>query len=72
MATHGTLGEFQPGIESWTFYTERLEQYFLANDVGSEEQKRVILLSVCGPPTYQLMRNLVAPRKPAEYIFAQR
>ena len=71
MATHGNLGEFQPGKESWTSYTERLEQYFLANDVGSEEKKRAILLSVCGPSTYQLMRSLVAPRKPAEYTFAQ-
>ena len=28
-------------------YTERREQYFLANDVGSEGKKRAILLSVC-------------------------
>jgi hypothetical protein len=37
---------------------ERLQQYFLANDVVSEEKKWAILLSNCGPQTYQLLKNL--------------
>ena len=35
MATHAALGEFESTREDWTSYTERLEQYFLANDVDS-------------------------------------
>ena len=30
MATHGSIGEFNSEKETWTAYTERLEEYFLA------------------------------------------
>ena len=42
-------------------YAECLEKYFLANDVEAGDKQRAILLSVCGPATYQLIRNLAAP-----------
>ena len=61
MATHGSIEEFNPDRETWTAYTERLGEYFLANDVKSAEKQRVILLSMCGTLTYQLVRDLVAP-----------
>ena len=35
--THGALGEFCQDNEEWASYCERLEQYFLANDVASVE-----------------------------------
>ena len=71
MATiHGSVGAFDSQVESWTSYTERLEQYFLANDVLVEEKKRAILLSNCGPQTYDLLKNLTAPDKPATKSFA--
>ena len=69
MATHGSVGEFAPGKETWLSYAERLEQYFLANDVQAQEKKRAILFSVCGASTYQLIRNLVSPQKPSEKTF---
>ena len=69
MATHGSVGEFAPGKETWLSYAERLEQYFLANDVQAQEKKRAILLSLCGASTYQLIRNLVSPQKPSEKTF---
>ena len=50
MATHGTLGEFDSNREDWTSYSERLEQYFQANDVESAEKQRAILLSDCSFP----------------------
>ena len=71
MATHGRIGEFNRGEEDWTAYCERLEQYFLANDVASAEKQRAILLSVCGAATYQLVRNLVAPDKPTDKSFEE-
>ena len=43
MATHGTLGEFDAGNEDWTSYSERLEQYFHANDVKDADKQRAIL-----------------------------
>ena len=70
MATHGNIGPFGRGSEDWTAYCERLEQYFLANDVADADKQRAILLSVCGAETYQLIRNLVAPGKPTDKTFA--
>ena len=67
---HGVIGAFDSGVEQWQTYSERLEQYFLANDVEAPEKQRAILLSVCGPATYQLIRNLAAPQKPSEVSFA--
>ena len=48
----------------------RLSHYLRANDAEDVEKQRAILLSVCGTKTYQLIRSLVAPRKPAEIEFA--
>ena len=61
---HGTMPEFQPGgKESWNTYTERLGHYFVANKVTDAEQKRAILLSVCGPTTFKLIKSLADPSK---------
>ena len=69
MATHGKIGEFKESEESWTQYVERLEQYFLANEVEDVGKRRAILLSVCGSKTYALARDLLQPAKPAETTF---
>ena len=64
MATlFGQVQEFDREKEEWTQYAERLEHYFVANEVQSPERKRAILLSVMGPSCYKLLRNLVAPAK---------
>ena len=71
MASHGTLSDFDSDREDWTSYTERLEQYFEANDVVSAVKQRAILLSICGVSTYLLIRDLVAPTKPISKSFAE-
>ena len=65
------MGEFNPEKETWTAYTERLEQYFEANDVASAEKQRAILLSVWGASTYQLIRDPVAPNLSSAKTFAE-
>ena len=55
MATHGNFGQFDRGVEDWAAYCERLEQYFLANDVTDPTKQLAVLLSVCGAATYQLI-----------------
>ena len=57
MVTHGSIGEFQHTQEPWQSYVERLQQYFVANDVDAAEKQRAILLSIVGGKTYQLIRN---------------
>ena len=69
MATYGKIGEFKESEESWTQYVERLEQYFLANEVDDVAKRRAILLSVCGSKTYALARDLLQPARPAEKTF---
>ena len=53
----------------WSVYAERLEHYFVANDVAAEDKKRAILLSMCGPSTYVLIRSLVTLPKPTDFSF---
>ena len=48
MAHVGKIEEFtDTSIESWTQYKERLDQYFIANDI-EDDKRRAVLLSICG------------------------
>ena len=69
MARHGATSPFDPTQEDWTTYVERLEMYFLANEIGEAARKRAVLLSVCGPTAYRLIRNLAQPDKPSELSY---
>ena len=72
MATfHRTVEEYDSEREQWPAYAERLEFYFATNDVNSPEKQRTILLSSCGPSTFQLIRNLVAPNKLSSKSFEE-
>lgn len=39
MALIGQVSAFDPEVELWTEYKERLEHYFLANDIIDEKKK---------------------------------
>ena len=45
MALIGKIEEYDEK-DSWVEYTERLEQYFLANEITDNGKKRAVLLSV--------------------------
>ncbi len=66
MATFGNVGEFVQGQEPWDLYIERLEQYFEANEITSQDRQRAILIAVVGPSAFQLISKLLAPKKPKE------
>ena len=66
---HGSLKEYSPAQENWPEYIERLELYFIANDIVAPEKKRAILLNGCGPATYKLFRNLAAPNRPSDLSY---
>ena len=57
------IGEFDGTRDQWVEYVERLEHYFIANDIVEENKKKSVLLSSCGNQAYSLFRNLVAPTK---------
>ena len=48
MAVHGSLTEFNTSEDNWEEHIEKLEQYFVANDIVDTEtmkRKRAVLLS---------------------------
>ena len=55
--------------EEWANYVERLQQFFIANKITEAERKVAVLLTVIGSKTYSLLRNLLAPAKPADKGF---
>jgi len=83
MATYGSIEPFNGKKDEWEQYIERIEQFFLANELGEivptdnnaaavtkrQEKRKAILLSLIGPETYSLLRNLVSPDKPADKSF---
>ena len=53
MATHifGSIDAFAVHVEDWNEYVERLEQYFIANDIEDDKKKTAVLLIVIGAET---------------------
>ncbi|XP_062620772.1 uncharacterized protein K02A2.6-like [Saccostrea cucullata] len=64
----GRLEPFDSAVESWDSYHERLEQYFICNEVKSEK-KVPVLLTLIGGNTYSLLRGLTRPKKPSEVSY---
>ena len=61
----GTLSTFDAKEQTWEEYCEVLDQFFEANGIDDGEKQRAILISVVGPATYKVMRNLVSPDNPS-------
>ena len=61
--TLGTMNPFDPDMDSWLAYSERLDQFFVANDIA-DEKKVAVVLTVIGTKAYKL-RNIVALQKPS-------
>ena len=59
--THGQHGD----------YVERLDSYFIANDIHNAVKKQAILLNAVGPSIYRLMKTLCLPGKPTEHSFEE-
>ncbi|XP_031747556.1 uncharacterized protein K02A2.6-like [Xenopus tropicalis] len=65
MATLGHMEEFDVSDpSSWDSYAERLSYFLEANTIANPEQKRAVLLTVCGPKTFAVIRSLTAPASP--------
>ena len=60
----GKIEAFDETSDNWNAYLERVEQYFIANDI-KEDKQVAVMLSLMGNKTYGLLRNLSAPAKPS-------
>ena len=65
MAVLGRIDSFDLKTDNITEYIERVEQYFIANDVTDEKKQTAIFLTVVGNKMYSLLKNLLAPESPA-------
>ncbi|XP_049886620.1 uncharacterized protein LOC126381133 [Pectinophora gossypiella] len=66
----GKIEPFNMAVDNWTLYVERLEQYFIVNNVKSE-LKVATLITVMGSETYELLVNLCTPEKPSSKTFSE-
>lgn len=62
--------DFTLGQDDWETYIERLELYFVANDIAVEKQTAVLLTKI-STDTYTLVRDLCTPTKPKYKTFQQ-
>ena len=64
-STLGSLEPFDTTKEDWSAYTERFDQFILANDIQGEKKIVATFLPIVGSKTYNLLRDLLAPTKPS-------
>ncbi len=65
-----SIGPFDTNVEDWTSYSERLEQYFVANGIP-EDKKVAGLIGEIGGETYKLLRKLTFPAKPSTKSYTE-
>lgn len=65
------MGEFNPEIDQWVLYQERLENFFTACRVTNVDRKKVLLLNSIGPKAYKLVRDLSTPAMPTTKTYAE-
>lgn len=68
MPSVGKISDFDPNTGNWTSYVERLEMYFVVNEVPAE-LKLPTLISVMGEEAYELLSTLASPTKPANLTY---
>ena len=67
----GSVSPFNETEDTWHAYAERLDHFFLANEIDPEAEKRAVLLSSMGFKPYKLLSTLVAPRKAGESSYTE-
>ncbi|UYV70463.1 K02A2.6-like, partial [Cordylochernes scorpioides] len=64
MANFGSIESFDPKKpEKWIVYLERMNFFFLANDIVKPERRKAIFLTLIGAETYALARSLASPKE---------
>ena len=75
MASLGKIEEFNSKNTNVNHYLERLEQYFVANEVEADSstshRRRAILISVIGGKTYDILADLYSPASPSTKTYAE-
>ena len=67
----GSPEAFEPSTDDWRLYAQRFEHFLLANGITDNSKRGHLLLALMGNSTFQLLANLVAPKKPGEFSYKQ-
>lgn len=70
MALIGNLEQFEAEKHEVGDYLERMEQFFIVNAI-EEGMKVPMLITLIGPGTYNVLKNLLSPAKPASKTFKE-
>ena len=72
MATYN-LGHIEPFDfeDDWHSYTERVQQFFVANKFTDEKQMVATFITIMGAKCYNLLRNLIVSGKPSDKKFSE-
>jgi hypothetical protein len=67
------MEQFDPNNTVFSEYKERLDYYFIANDIEDDEpdKKKAVFLTIIGPKQYSLLRDLCAPQKIADKTYEE-
>ena len=66
----GRKENFDPKVEEWSTYVERLEMFLVVNNVP-DEKKAASVLTLIGGKMYALLKSLTTPTKPTELSFTE-
>ena len=64
MTTLDRIDDFDPVVESVSTYLERVQLFFVANNV-EDARKSAVLLNLLGGKVYGTLRNILSPEQPA-------
>jgi len=74
MASLGKIEEFDPKNTNIDLYLDRLEQYFVTDEVEADSstwhRRRAILISVIGGKAYDVLADLCSPASPSSKSYA--
>ena len=75
----GAIGEFHPSTKTCAVYSERLDQFFVANKIGNhpasaleeviaaaEKKKVAVMISLIGKKTYSVLLDLCSLVNPKD------
>ena len=65
----GTLDEFEPTTQTNSNYVERMQMYFIANDIAEAKQVSTFFTAV-GKKVYVVLKDLLSPDKPSDKSLA--
>ena len=70
-ALYDSIAEFLTCHRRKSECAEWMAKCFITNNVADTDKKIAIFLSNCGPPTYKLLKGLVALQKPVAKMFLE-